>query len=202
MTARRTWTTIGCLLLAVSASRAGQLGTSYPYKTQPTFFVDSWDWTAAWAPEDSQASVGFALGNPIRSGYYYWIFGARASWVRIRHGERDASGVLTGREDDSNGWALGGFGGIGFRPDRPVSLVATLAADRLFAVKDGVGEYYRLKVTTSLGLRFLVSRQRGNLQALRLDLFRASLFGVGDLSDEAHFGVALTWSTARQVRRR
>ena len=150
-----------------------------------SFSLDEYSLMSSRAPDDWQLAAGVTLGDSIRDGYYLFG-GGRLSWVKTIDGSRT-----------SNGWALGGVGGVGFRPSAVFSPVASVAVDKLFGMTDS----YNLKLTASAGVRVRVVKQLDPHYAITFQLFRSTLYGESGVADRSDFGLAVVYAVGFFGRR-
>ncbi|MBZ5637294.1 MAG: hypothetical protein LAO51_00905 [Acidobacteriia bacterium] len=144
------------------------------------FALDEYSVAAGRGPDTWQTAAGLTFGDAFRQRYHLFG-GGRLSWVKA---SRAGS--------SSNGWGLGAIGGIGYRPTRRCSPLATLAVDKLF----GLGGDYRFELTGSAGVRIRTVARLDPEYAISFLLFRSTLYGSSGVENQSAFGVAAAFSLA------
>ena len=131
--------------------------------------------------DSSRVALGLSFGDVAPSGWW-WAYGGRLSWAHYA----DKGPVI-------DGWGLGGTLTGGWRPDRVVSPVVGLSAEKTF----GTGGKIDAQAHLHAGARIRVTPDPGEYLAITFAVFGSKHFFGNGLSDQSDVGIAVLFSTAR-----
>ena len=133
----------------------------------------------------ARVAAGVTFGN-VRADGFWWSYGGRVSWSRFV----DGGPVL-------DGWGLGATAGGGWRPDRVVSPVVGIAAEKTF----GTGGLIDFQTQVHGGARVRVTPDAHEYLAFTFALYGSRHFFGKGLPDKKELGIAVLFSTARFAAR-
>jgi len=135
--------------------------------------------------DSSRVAAGLTLGNVLANGFW-WSYGGRLSWVRFAE-----------RGPAIDGWGVGGTLGGGWHPERTVSPVGGLSAEKTF----GTGGRMDFQTQVHAGARVRVTQDPHEYLAFTFAVYASNHFFGKGLPDESDVGIAVLFSTARYAAR-